>query len=123
MDFGWRTGQKVSEWTTMFKYLGGFKNRADGHILRNRIQTQQKPQRRNSLTLRLNGCRADFQNGNIRVCCMDGIMDGTDILPLAAFYPCERHRLFFAIGVAGYGKTNGSCSHEHLQFFRTNRFV
>ena len=62
MDFGWRTGQKVSEWTTMFKYLGRFKNRADGHILRNRIQMQQKPQRRNSLTLRLNGCRADFQN-------------------------------------------------------------
>ena len=62
MDFGWRTGQKVSEWTTMLKYLGSFKNRADGHILRNRIQTQQKPQRRNSLTLRLNGCRADFQN-------------------------------------------------------------
>ena len=62
MDFGWRTGQKVSEWTTMFKYLGSFKNRADGHILRNRIQTQQKPQRRNSLTLRLSGCRADFQN-------------------------------------------------------------
>ena len=62
MDFGWRTGQKVSEWTTMFKYLGSFKNRADGHILRNRIQTQQKPKRRNSLTLRLNGCGADFQN-------------------------------------------------------------
>ena len=107
----------------MFKYLGGFKNRADGHILRNRIQMQQKPQRRNSLTLRLNGCRADFQNGNIRVCCMDGIMDGTDILPLATFYPCECHRLFFAIGVAGYGKTNGSCSHEHLQLFRANRFM
>ena len=123
MDFGWRTGQKVSEWTTMFKYLGSFKNRADGHILRNRIQTQQKPQRRSSLTLRLNGCRADFQNGNIRVCCMDGIMDGTDILPLATFYPCECHRLFFAIGVAGYGKTNGSCSHEHLQLFRPNRFM
>ena len=123
MDFGWRTGQKVSEWPTMFKYLGSFKNRADGHILRNRIQMQQKSQRRNSLTLRLNGCRADFQNGNIRVCCMDGIMDGTDILPLATVYPCERHRLFFAIGVAGYGKTNGSCSHEHLQLFKTIRLI
>ena len=54
---------------------------------------------------------------------MDGIMDGTDILPLATVYPCERHRLFFAIGVAGYGKTNGSCSHEHLQLFRENRFM
>ena len=82
MDFGGRTGQKVSEWPTMFKYLGGFKNRADGHILRSRIQTQQKPQRRNSLTLRLNGCRADFQNGNIRVCCMDGIQMLRFISPL-----------------------------------------
>ena len=69
-----------------------------------------------SLTLRLNGCRADFLNRNTRVCCMDGIMDGTDILPLATFYPCERHRLLFAIGVAGYGKTNGSCSHEPVSY-------
>lgn len=84
--------------------LWWLQNRADGYILRNRIQMQQKPQRRNSFTLRLNGCRADFQNRNIRVCCMDGIMDGTDILPLAAFYPCECHRLFSAIGIAGYGK-------------------
>ncbi len=74
MDFGWLTGQKVSEWPTMFKHFGGFKNRADGYILRNRIQMQQKPQRRNSFTLRLNGCRADFQNRNIRVCCMDTTM-------------------------------------------------
>ena len=91
MDFGWLTGQKVSEWPTMFKHFGGFKNRADGYILRNRIQMQQKPQRRNSFTLRLNGCRADFQNRNIRVCCMDGIMDGTDILPLL----CIRQFPFF----------------------------
>ena len=42
MDFGWLTGQKVSEWPTMFKHFGGFKNRADGYILRNRIQVQQK---------------------------------------------------------------------------------
>ncbi len=41
MDFGWLTGQKVSEWPTMFKHFGGFKNRADGYILRNRIQMQQ----------------------------------------------------------------------------------
>ena len=43
--------------------------------------------------------------------------------PLAAFYPCECHRLFSAIGIAGYGKTNGSCCHEHLQLFRTNKFM
>lgn len=94
-------GQRMAHHVQTLWWL---QNRADGYILRNRIQMQQKPQRRNSFTLRLNGCRADFQNRNIRVCCMDGIMDGTDILPLAAFYPCECHRLFSAIGIAGYGK-------------------
>ena len=35
--------------------------------------------------LRLNGCRADFQNRNIRVCCMDGIMDGTQFAQMGSF--------------------------------------
>ena len=54
---------------------------------------------------------------------MQELLQAQKNIELAAFYPCECHRLFSAIGIAGYGKTNGSCCHEHLQLFRTNKFM